>query len=181
MENTKNTPVIGMDINDALSMYLHGSEIAKKHRESHEGKQLEHWLKKLNSTANELLEDDCDITCCSKKYDRHFGFQCMFHEEYVIASYNRGDYAHLGMKQVEQFVTFVAAYELKRFISKNIETSAIAQKVDMGITLMLNHCTNNFSENIYVVDFNEGCTTPETFTSDGPISPKSDDHRARHR
>ena len=30
MENTKNTPVISMDINDALSMYLHGSEISKK-------------------------------------------------------------------------------------------------------------------------------------------------------
>ena len=69
----------------------------------------------------------------------------MFHEEYVIASYNRCDYAHLGMKQVEQFVTFVAAYELKRFIDENIETCAIAWKFDMGITLLLNHCISNFS------------------------------------
>ena len=89
----------------------------------------------------------------------------LFHEEYVIASYNRGDYAHLGMKQVEQFVTFVAAFELKRFISENIETSAIARKVDMGITLMLNHCTNNFSENIYDVDFNEGCIAARESTN----------------
>ena len=42
MENTKNTPGLS-----ALSMYLHSSGIAKKHRESQEGKQLEHWLKKI--------------------------------------------------------------------------------------------------------------------------------------
>ena len=110
MENTKSTPV-SIDINDALSMYLHGSEITKKHRESQEGKILERWLKKLDSTASELLENHCDVTCCSKQDDRHFKFQCMFHEEYVIASYNRGEYTHLGMEQVEQFVAFMGAYE----------------------------------------------------------------------
>lgn len=113
-------------------------------------------MKKLNSIANEFLKKYCELTCCSKQDDRHFGFQCKFHDEYVIASYNRGDYVHLGMKEVEQFVSFVAVYELKRFISENIETSDIAWKFDMGITLLLNHCIDNFSENIYVVDFNEG-------------------------
>ena len=106
MENTKNTPVMctSMDINDALSKYLYGSEIVKKHRESQKGQILENFMKKLNSIADELLEY-YNTTCCLKQ-DDHFGFQCRFHEEYVIASYNRGDYAHLGMEQVEQFVTF---------------------------------------------------------------------------
>ena len=44
MENTKNTAV-SIDINDALSMYLHGSEIIKKYEESQEGKRLALWLK----------------------------------------------------------------------------------------------------------------------------------------
>ena len=98
MENTKNTPVMctSMDINDTLFMYLNGAKIAKKHREPKEGIKLEGFMKKLNSIAIELLEY-YDKTCCSKQYDRHFEFQCMFHEEYVIASYHRGDYAYLGM------------------------------------------------------------------------------------
>ena len=44
MENTKNIP-ISIDINDALSMYLHGSEIVKKPRESEKGIILENFIK----------------------------------------------------------------------------------------------------------------------------------------
>ena len=80
--------------------YLNAAKIAKKHRESQEGKILENFMKRLNSILVELLEYH-DKTCCSQQYDRHFEFQYMFHEEYVIASYHRGDYAHLGMEQVE--------------------------------------------------------------------------------
>ena len=69
------------------------------------------------------------------------------------------------MKQVDQFVTFIVAYELKRFISENIKTCAIAWKFDMGITLLLNHCISNFSENIYVVDFNEGYIAAQESTN----------------
>jgi hypothetical protein len=99
MENTKNTPILStsLDINDTLQKYLNGAMIAKKHRESKEGKQLEGFLKILNCIAIELLENH-DENCCSKQNDRHFEFQCMFHKEYAIASYHRGDYAHLGME-----------------------------------------------------------------------------------
>ena len=141
MENTKNTPVIStsLDINDTLQKYLNGAMIAKKHRESREGIQLEAFMKILNSVAIQLLENHYDETCCSKQNDRHFEFQCMFHEEYVIASYHRGDYAHLGMEQVEQFVTFMAAYELETFIDENYETSAVASKFKSVITLIINY------------------------------------------
>ena len=115
-------------------MYLYGSEIIKKHRETQEGKRLEHWLKKLDSTASELLENHFDVTC-SKQDDRHFKFQCMFHEDYAIVSYNRGNYAHLGMEQVEQFICFMAADELNTFIDENVETSVVASKFYLEIPL----------------------------------------------
>ena len=112
MENTIKTATMStsLDINDTLQKYLKGVMIAKKHRESQEGKQLEGFLKTLNRIAIKFLENHHDENCCSKQNDRHFEFQCMFHKEYVIGSYHRGDYSHLGMEQVEQFVTFMAAY-----------------------------------------------------------------------
>ena len=39
--------------------------------------------------------------------------------EPVIATYNSGNYAHLGMKEVEQFVLFMGAYELYTFIDEH--------------------------------------------------------------
>jgi hypothetical protein len=107
MENTTNTRVesMNMDINDALFRYLNSSKIAKKYRESKEGIILEGFMTEINYIAKELLLHH-DITCCSEQKDKHFEFQCRFHEECVIASYHTGDYAHLGMEQVEEFVTF---------------------------------------------------------------------------
>jgi hypothetical protein len=101
-----------MDINDTLFMYLNAAKIAKKHRKSKVGIRLEGFMIELNYMASKLLERH-DTTCCCKQNDKHFEYQCMFHEEFVMASYHRGDYAHLGMEQVEQFVTFMASYELQ--------------------------------------------------------------------
>ena len=114
MENTKSTLVMStsMNINDTLFIYLNVVEIAKKHRESEEGEGLEYCLRLLNSIAKDLLDYHCYKNCCSRQNSRHFEFKCRSHEEYVIASYHRGDYAHLGMKQVEQFVVSMAASEL---------------------------------------------------------------------
>ena len=119
----------------------------------------------LNHIANEILENHDDMNCCSKQKFRHFGFQCMFHEENVIASYHRGDYAHLGMEQVEQFIIFMGAYELKTFKDLNYEISAVARKHECVLDCTLDICINDFSENIYVVDFNEGSTTARESTN----------------
>jgi len=155
---------------DPMSEYLRKyvndvkTNAAKKHRESQEGKQLESFLHVLDEIAKKLLENH-DETCCSKQIGRHFEFQCKFHEEYVIASYHRGVYAHLGMEQVEQFVTFMAAYELETFIDKNYETSAVASKFKSAITLIINYCITNFMDNIYVVDFNKRGTSTQESTN----------------
>ena len=57
--------------------------------------------------------------CCSKQNFRHFEFQCKSHEEHVMASYHRGEYAHLWKKEVEKFVTFMVAHELNTFINEH--------------------------------------------------------------
>jgi hypothetical protein len=107
----------------------------------------------INYIAKELLLHH-DTTCCSEQKDKHFEFQCRFHEECVIASYHTGDYAHLGMEQVEEFVTFLACVELQSFIDEN-RTCPIANRFEREITFILEYCKMNFSQNIYVVDYNE--------------------------
>ena len=89
----------------------------------------------------------------------------MFHKEYAIASYHRGDYAHLEMEQVEQFVTFMAAFELETFIDENYETSVVASKFKSVITLIINYCITNFMDNIYAVDFNKRGTAAQENTN----------------
>jgi hypothetical protein len=107
-----------MNINDTIFMYLNVVEIAKKHRELEEGEGLESCSRLLNSIAKNFLDYHCYKNCCSRQNFRHFEFQCRSHEEYVIASYHMGGYAHLGMKQVKQLVVSMVASELYTFICK---------------------------------------------------------------
>jgi hypothetical protein len=155
MEIITNTRVMSMnmDINDALFRYMNAFMIAKEFRESKEGIIIEGFVIEINYIAKELLLHH-DTTCCSEQKDKHFEFQCRFHEECVIASYHTGDYAHLGMEQVEEFVTFLASVELQSFIDEN-RTCPIANRFEREITFILEYCKMNFSQNIYVVDYNE--------------------------
>jgi hypothetical protein len=97
-----------MNINDALLKYLNAAKITKKHRELEEGIILEYFRRRLNCIAIELRDYYDDISYCFEQNFRHFEFQCRSHEEYVVASYHRCDYTHLGMEQVERFVIFMA-------------------------------------------------------------------------
>ena len=128
-----------MDIKDDLFRHLNAAKIAKEYRESKEGKILKGFMMELNYIAEELLLHH-DVTCifCSEQKDKHFEFQCRFHEECVIASYHTGDYAYLGMEQVDEFVTFKAAYELYTFIDEN-KTCPIANKFEREIDFILEY------------------------------------------
>ena len=55
------------------------------------------------------------------------------------------------MEEVEQFVVFMAAYELYNFIEEH-ETCPIASECRVTVSNILNKCMNEFDENIYVVD-----------------------------
>ena len=55
------------------------------------------------------------------------------------------------MEEVEQFVIFMAAYELYTFIDEH-ETCPIASQFKVLIATILDLCIVEFNENIYVVD-----------------------------
>ena len=104
-----------------------------------------------------------NTTCCFKHRKRHFGFQCKFHEEHVIASYNTNDYTHLEMEQVEEFVTYYASNELHTFANEN-KTCPRVKRFEGKVTSILEYCIAKFSQNIYVVDYNERGKVPQEST-----------------
>jgi hypothetical protein len=64
---------------------------------------------------------------CSEQNFGHFKL-CRSHKEYIVASYHRCDYVHLGMEKLEQFVTFLAAYELETFIYEHETCPEVLQQ-----------------------------------------------------
>jgi hypothetical protein len=123
-------------------------------RELKERKRLGRFWKLLNGMANELLKYYDEENCLSKQKFRRIEFQCKSHEEHVIASYHGGDYAHLGMKEVEQFVTFMEAHELNTFTNEH-KTFPECFSCEIVVTHILYICIVEFSENSHVVDFNK--------------------------
>jgi hypothetical protein len=132
-------------------MNLNAAKIAKKYRESCEGKRLNSFLRLLNKATTELLahyERSCNF-CCGG----HIDFQCKSHEQHTISSYNTYSYVH-GMEEVEQFVSFMEAFELKTFLEDIYEISGFTHDCDFAISIILNHCIDDFSDNIYVLQYN---------------------------
>jgi hypothetical protein len=106
---------------------------------------LEHFAKDLHAHYGRS---------CSFCYGEHFDFQCRSHEEHAVACYYTYNYVPLGIKEVEQYVIFKTAYELKKFIVEISETSGVANKHNIEITCILIYCIDNFGDNIYVVELN---------------------------
>ena len=134
-----------------MENYYKNAMTAAEFRQTEEGKRLGGYIELLNKIANDLLNFYEEEICCSEYY-RHFEFQCPSNKvEPVIATYHTGNYAHLGMAEVEQFVIFMGAYELNTFIDEH-ETCPIASQSKNMIAIILNICIDEFDENIYVDD-----------------------------
>ena len=89
-----------------MENYYKNAWIVAQFGESGEGRRLRLYMGVLNTIASGLLNYHKEETCCSE-YSRHFEFQCPSNRvEPVIATYHIGNYAHLGMEEVEQFVVF---------------------------------------------------------------------------
>ena len=115
-----------------MEYYYKNAMIASEFRQSKEGKRLGGYIELLNKIASALLNFYEEGFCCSEYY-RHFEFQCPSNkDEPVIATFHTWNYAHLGMKEVEQFVIFMAAYELYTFIDEH-ETFPIASQFEFFI------------------------------------------------
>jgi len=70
---------------------------------------------------NEIATDFCelhDITCCTKKYYKHSHFQYKHNSDPIIAAYQKCKFACKDIKQVKEYVNYVAAHELDSFTNE---------------------------------------------------------------
>jgi hypothetical protein len=58
------------------------------------------------------------------------------------------------MEQVEQFITFMVAYELETFNYEH-ESCLVASQFTNAITNILQYFITNFMDNVYVVDYSK--------------------------
>jgi hypothetical protein len=132
----------------------HAQDIYVKHHLSAKGDRLMGMLKHLNDLAMKL----CDLynkTYCSHQRDKHLLFQCENSIEPTIASLKKGEVNLLHIEQIKQFVTFMGAYEIDSLIDEKYETCGLARKLKISSSFILKYCIRNFSDNTYVIDYNE--------------------------
>ena len=75
------------------------------YRASEKGKHLHGLLRYLNGLASKLC-DLYDRTCCSKRTNKHFCFQCDNSVEAIIASFRQGGIFY-DIEQIEEFIAYV--------------------------------------------------------------------------
>jgi hypothetical protein len=117
-------------------------------------RSLEHFVEDL------LAHYDRSCWFC---HGKHFDYQCRSHVEHVVASFYTYNYVSLGIKEVEQYVIFKGAYELKLFIDEIYETIGVANKQDREVTRILIYFKDTFED--YVVELNKKGTTNQLITS----------------
>ena len=121
-----------------------------EYQESEEGKHMKQLLKVLHDMADKLHRFH-DINYCSQCFVKHFQFQCGYGIEHIIATYHKMNHAHLGMKEIEELVAYMAANEMDSFIDAKSENCPFTAKLKCISSFLLKYCTENFSDNAYVL------------------------------
>ena len=107
---------------------------------------------------NEFAIDFCelyDITCCNEKDYKNSHFQCKHNSDPIIATYQECKFACQDIKQVEEYVTYVEAHELDSLVNEKFDTSHEARVMKGHTSIILQICINDFSDNEYVINYNE--------------------------
>ena len=123
-------------------------------RSTKEGNMIYELLEHLNEFAIDFCELH-DIICCNKKDYIHSHFQYKHISDPIIAAYEECKFAFQDIKQVEEYVTYVAAHELDALINEKIDTSHEARVMKGHISNILQICINEFSDNAYVINYNK--------------------------
>jgi hypothetical protein len=120
-----------------------------EYQESEEGERMKKLLKLLHDMAEMLLRFH-DINC-SQCFVKHFQFQCGYGIEHIIATYHKMNHAHLGMKEIEQLVAYMAATKMDSFIDARSKNCSFTTKLKCISSFLLKTCIENFSDNAYVL------------------------------
>ena len=124
------------------------------HRSTKEGERMYELLSHLNHIAVDFCELH-DITCCTREVYKHSHYQCKHNSDPIIASYQNSKILCHDIEQVEKYIAYIAAHEIDSLINEKLETSHNAQVMKGHISIILQLCIEEFSDNAYVVKYKE--------------------------
>ena len=125
-----------------------------EYRSTKEGKRMYELLKYLNHMAIDFCELH-DITCCTREVYKHSQYQCKHNSDPIIASYQECKFSCHDIEQVEKYIAYIAAHEIDSLINEKLETSHEAWVMKGHISILLQLCIEEFSDNAYVIKYKE--------------------------
>jgi hypothetical protein len=125
-----------------------------EYRATKEGERMDELLKHLNNIAIDFCELH-DVTCCTRKVYKHSHYQCEHNSDPIIASYQECRLTCHDIEQVEKYIAYIAAHELDSLINEKLETSHEARIMKGHISILLQLCIEEFSDNAYVIKYKE--------------------------
>ena len=129
-----------------------------EYRSTGEGRRMEQLLRCINDLAIDFCHLH-DITCCDKEFYKHSKYQCKANSDPIIAAYQECKFKCQDIEQVEKYIAYIAAHELDSLCDEKIETSYEARLIKGHLSIMLQICKEEFSNNIYVIDHNKRILT----------------------
>ena len=141
-----------------------------------------------NPPCLEIATNFCElhnITCCTKNGYKHSHYQCKHNSDPTIAAYQECKFECKDIKQVEEYVTYVGTHELDSLINEKFDTSHEARVMKGHISIILQICINEFSDNAYVINYNKrklaDIEGTKVLEEEHVVQPKLGDAHASHR
>jgi hypothetical protein len=125
-----------------------------EYRSTREGNRVYELLEHLNEIATDFCELH-NITCCTKKCYKHSHYQFKHNSDPIIAAYQECKFACQDIEQVEKYVSYVATHDVESLINEKIDTSYEACVMKGHISIILQMCKMEFSDNTHVISYNK--------------------------
>ena len=115
-------------------------------------------MEQLLRCINDLAIDFChlhDITCCDKEFYKHSKYQCKANSDPIIAAYQECIFSCHDIDEVQKYIAYIAAHEIDSLINEKLETSHEACVMKGHISILLELCIEELSDNAYVIKYKE--------------------------
>ena len=110
-------------------------------------------MRKLLEALQKIAVQFCElhgITCCNRRVVKHSHYQCKYNSDPIIACYREDECLCPDIEEVEKYIAYVGAHEIDSRLNKFLATSHVAREMKGQISIILQICKKEFSDNIYV-------------------------------
>ena len=129
--------------------YFKKYDAYSEYQSTKEGNRVGKLLKALHKIANQFCELH-GITCCNRRVVKHSHYQCKYNSDPIIACYREDECLCPDIEQVEKYIAYVGAHEIDSLLDKFLAISHVAREMKGQVSIILQICKKEFSDNVYV-------------------------------